>query len=65
MKIQIFKTPGKVIIRSTLTGEEMDKAAAEYIARHGSGLCEFATTKNTTALFPSPDRTFNTEILDD
>lgn len=68
MKTQTFKAGNELIMRITVTGQDIDRAMVREISTFGPGIARAATRENCLPLFETPDRTYELRVpveLDD
>ena len=62
MKTQTFKAGNELIMRITVSGDEIDRRVISFIGTMGPGLCRAADASNTRPLFETPDRTYELRV---
>ena len=62
MKTQTFKAGNQLIMRITVSGDEIDRKVISFIGTMGPGLARAADASNTRPLFPTPDRTYELRV---
>jgi hypothetical protein len=62
MKSQTYKLGKTIIMRITVTGEEIDRNMIHYISGLGPGLARAAHASNTRPLYETTDKTYEFRI---
>ena len=62
MKTQMFKAGNELVVRITVSGDEIDRQTIRLISAIGPGLCRAADRSNTRPLFETLDRTYELRI---
>ena len=62
MKTQTFKAGNELVVRITVSGDELDRQAIQFIGAMGPGLCRAADKSNTRPLFETKEKTYELRI---